>query len=391
MNITKIRMRAAAVLVFGGLGAWVLYGALADTMEMDPEKYAALKAFADRRLSETKVPGAGVGIIKDGKVIFAGGFGTRDLNTGEPVNAQTAYLIGSSTKPFTVTAIAILAQEGILDWDERVQTYMPSFKFKDEYVSEHLTLRDLGSHRSGVVDEPEWMGSTLSRGEMIESMSDFEQSFGFREKFEYNGSGFMILGHMATLASKTKFEDVVIERIAKPLGMENTIWSDLSGPNPPYTDNVAYPHVVEDGEARRIDFMFEGEAIRPSGTMTSNIDDMLTFLQFHIQRGELNGKRLLTVENHEELITPNIVTSYRDGLSRKKHPAWPDLYGLGWWLGNYNGHRGVHHGGSSTGTLSQVFYMPDKDFGVVTFVNAEDFLSDELVLFIIDLYKDELQ
>jgi CubicO group peptidase (beta-lactamase class C family) len=238
--------------------------AFADTMEMDPEKYLALKTFVDSRLSETNVPGAGVGIIKDGKVIFAGGFGTRDLNTGEPVNSQTAYLIGSSTKPFTVTAIAMLAQDGILDWDETVRTYMPSFKFKDEYVSEHLTLRDLGSHRSGVVDEPEWMGSTLSRGEMIESMSNFEQSFGFREKFEYNGSGFMILGHMATLASKTKFEDVVIDRVAKPLGMENTIWSDLSGPNSPYTKNVAYPHVVEYGEARRIDFLFEGEAIRPS-------------------------------------------------------------------------------------------------------------------------------
>jgi len=391
MNINLLRVRVVAVFLFGGLSAWVPYGALADTMEMDPEKYAALKAFADSRLSETKVPGAGVGIIKDGKVIFAGGFGTRDLNTGEPVNSQTAYLIGSSTKPFTVTAIAILAEEGVLDWDERVQTYMPSFKFKDEYVSEHLTLRDLGSHRSGVVDEPEWMGSTLSRGEMIESMSDFEQSFGFREKFEYNGSGFMILGHMATLASKTKFEDVVIDRVTKPLGMENTIWSDLSGPNPPYTDNVAYPHVVEDGEARRIDFMFEGEAIRPSGTMTSNIDDMLKFVQFHIQQGELNGKRLLSVESHEELITPNSISSYGAGLSQEKHPAWQELYGLGWWLGNYNGHRGVHHGGNSTGTLSQVFYMPDNDFGVVTFVNVEDFLSDELVLFIVDLYKDELQ
>ncbi|TDJ34593.1 MAG: class A beta-lactamase-related serine hydrolase [Gammaproteobacteria bacterium] len=391
MNINLLRVRVVAVFLFGGLSAWVPYGALADTMEMDPEKYAALKAFADSRLSETKVPGAGVGIIKDGKVIFAGGFGTRDLNTGEPINSQTAYLIGSSTKPFTVTAIAILAEEGVLDWDERVQTYMPSFKFKDEYVSEHLTLRDLGSHRSGVVDEPEWMGSTLSRGEMIESMSDFEQSFGFREKFEYNGSGFMILGHMATLASKTKFEDVVIDRVTKPLGMENTIWSDLSGPNPPYTDNVAYPHVVEDGEARRIDFMFEGEAIRPSGTMTSNIDDMLKFVQFHIQQGELNGKRLLSVESHEELITPNSISSYGAGLSQEKHPAWQELYGLGWWLGNYNGHRGVHHGGNSTGTLSQVFYMPDNDFGVVTFVNVEDFLSDELVLFIVDLYKDELQ
>ena len=143
MNFTLLRIRTVAVLVLGGLGAWVPYGALADTMEMEPEKYSALKAFADRRLSETKVPGAGVGIIKDGKVIFAGGFGTRDLNTGQPVTAQTAYLIGSSTKPFTVTAIAILAEEGVLDWDERVQTYMPSFKFKDEYVSEHLTLRDL--------------------------------------------------------------------------------------------------------------------------------------------------------------------------------------------------------------------------------------------------------
>ena len=149
--------------------------------------------------------------------------------------------------------------------------------------------------------------------------------------------------------------------------------------------------MVENGEARRIDFPFEGEAIRPSGTMTSNIDDMLTFLQFHIQRGELNGERLLTVENHEELITPHILTGYRDGLSQERHPAWPELYGLGWWLGNYNGHRGVHHGGSSAGTLSQIFYMPDKDFGVVTFVNAEDFLSDELVLFIIDLYEGELE
>ena len=130
------------------------FGALADTMDMEPEKYSALKTFAERRLSETKVPGAGVGIIKDGKVIFAGGFGTRDLNTGEPVNAQTAYLIGSSTKPFTVTAVAILAEEGVIDWDETVRTYMPSFGFKDEYVSEHLTLRDLGSHRSGIVDEP---------------------------------------------------------------------------------------------------------------------------------------------------------------------------------------------------------------------------------------------
>ena len=361
-------------------------------LAMLPAKYSALKDFVVKRLAETKVPGAGIGIIKDGQVIFAGGFGTRDLNTDEPINAETAYLIGSSTKPFTTTAIAILAQEGTLDWDGRVRAYMPSFRFKDEYVSDQLTLRDLGCHRSGVIDEPDWWGSKLSREEMIHRMSDFEQRLGFRERFHYNGAGFMILGHIATLASGTEFEDVVMDRIVHPLGLTSTIWSDLSSRlSPRFAGNIAFPHTIDGGRARRIDFQFEGEAIRPSGTMTSNIADMLKFLQFHIQKGELNGKRLLTVKNHAELLTPNMIASYSDGLSQEKHQAWQELYGLGWWLGNYNGHRGVHHGGDSTGTKSQFFYMPDNEFGVVTFVNAEHALSDELVQFIIDLYKHELQ
>jgi CubicO group peptidase (beta-lactamase class C family) len=363
----------------------------ADTMKMEQGKFAALKSFAEKRLRETKVPGAGVGIIKDGKVIFAGGFGTRDLNTGEHVNSQTAYLIGSSTKPFTSTAIAMLAQDGLVDWDKPVRTYLPTFGFKDEYVSARVTLRDLASHRTGVEAEPDWWGSKLSRGELVESMRDFPLNEGFRAKFQYNNAGFMAMGHVASVVTKGKYEDVVMQRIIKPLGMQNTIWSDLSGPDPPYKENVAYPHEIRSGRARRVDFEFEGEAIRPSGTLTSNIDDMLKWLQFNLQKGEYNGKRLLSEENYEELITPNMIAYYEDGLSREKKPAWQELYGLGWWLGDYNGHRGVHHGGSSIGTLSQVFFMPDKNFGVVTFVNAEEFLSDELVLFVIDLYKDELK
>jgi len=343
-----------AILVISEFAALTPLCIAADTMKMEQGKYAALKSFAEKRLRETKVPGAGVGIIKDGKVIFAGGFGTRDLNTGKPVNSQTAYLIGSSTKPFTSTAIAM-------------------------------------SHRTGVEAEPDWWGSKLSRGELVESMRDFELNEGFRAKFQYNNAGFMTMGHVASVVTKGKYEDVVMQRIVKPLGMQNTIWSDLSGPNPPFKENVAYPHEVKNGKAHRVDFEFEGEAIRPSGTLTSNIDDMLKWLQFNLQKGEYKGKRLLSEENFEELITPHMITSYEDGLSREKKPAWQDLYGLGWWLGDYNGHRGVHHGGSSIGTLSQVFFMPDKNFGVVTFVNAEEFLSDELVLFVIDLYNDELK
>ncbi len=98
--------------------------------------------------------------------------------------------------------------------------------------------------------------------------------------------------------------------------MNNTLWSDLSGPNPPFKGNIAYPHEVKNGKAHRVDFEFEGEAIRPSGTLTSNIDDMLKWLQFNLQKGEYNGKRLLSEENYEELITPNMIAYYEDGLIR---------------------------------------------------------------------------
>ena len=129
MKFKLLNFRACAVLALSVLVTWVPSYVVADVMKMDQGKYAALKSYTEKRLRETKIPGLGVGIIKDGKVIFAGGFGTRDLNTGEPINSQTAYLIGSATKAFTTATTAMLDQDGILDWDSTVRTYLPWFSF----------------------------------------------------------------------------------------------------------------------------------------------------------------------------------------------------------------------------------------------------------------------
>ena len=393
-----LNFRMITVFAISGLATLMSFSAAADTMNMDQGKYAALKSYAEKRLRETKIPGLGVGIIKDGKVVFAGGFGTRDLNTGESINSQTVYLIGSATKSFTTTTIAMLNQDGILDWDSTVRTYLPWFAYKDnEYVSSHVKLRDLASHRTGLT-LTEWQGDTPELGlyssepreKLVKSIRNYPLSTGLREEFHYNSAMFMTLGQVVTAATKTEYEDVVMQRIAKPLGMKSTIWSDLSGPNPPFAGNIAYPHKVENGKASRIDFLFEGPAIHPSGTLTSNLDDMLTWLKFNLQKGEYKGKRLLSEEYHETLITPNMIIGYGEGLDPNRTETWPEMYGLGWFMGDYNGHRGVHHGGSSTGTETQTFFMPDKDFAVATFVNVADRLGDEVVLFILDLYKDEL-
>lgn len=401
MKFELLNFRDCTVLALSVLVTWVPSYVVADVMKMDQGKYAALKSYAEKRLRETKIPGLGVGIIKDGKVVFAGGFGTRDLNTGEPINSQTAYLIGSATKSFTTTTIAMLNQDGILDWDSTVRTYLPWFSFKDnEYVSSHVKLRDLASHRTGLT-LTEWQGDTPELGlyssepreKLVKSIRNYPLSAGLREKFQYNSAMFMTLGQVVTAATKTEYEDVVMQKIMKPLGMENTIWSDLSGRNPPFAGNIAYPHAVENGKASRIDFLFEGPAIHPSGTLTSTIDDMLKWVKFHLQKGEYNGKRLLSEENHDALITPNMVVGYNASLSRTRTSAWPEMYGLGWFLGTYNGQRAVHHSGTSTGTITRTLFMPDKNFAVVTFINAENAphpLQNEIVLFAIDLYKDDL-
>ena len=225
-----LNFRMITVFAISGLATLMSFSAAADTMNMDQGKYAALKSYAEKRLRETKIPGLGVGIIKDGKVVFAGGFGTRDLNTGESINSQTVYLIGSATKSFTTTTIAMLNQDGILDWDSTVRTYLPWFAYKDnEYVSSHVKLRDLASHRTGLT-LTEWQGDTPELGlyssepreKLVKSIRNYPLSTGLREEFHYNSAMFMTLGQVVTAATKTEYEDVVMQRIAKPLGMKST-------------------------------------------------------------------------------------------------------------------------------------------------------------------------
>jgi CubicO group peptidase (beta-lactamase class C family) len=351
----------------------LLAASVCGTQVGEGEKLDALRAHIERRLTETKVPGLGVGILKDGKVILAQGFGVRDTKTGEPINPQTAFLIGSSTKPFTTTAIAMLVDDGLLEWDTPVQRYMPSFAVNDEYVSSHITLADMTSHRSGVPEsEISWMGSTLSRADMVASMREADLNVGFRTKFQYNNTMFMAAGYIAGKVADVTYEKLIADRILEPLDMTRTVWSDLSEEDPPFTENVAYPHKVEDGAVTRIDFEFEGPAIRPAGTLTSNVDDMLRWVQFNLNSGTYKGKRLLSEEGFKRLVTPHTI---EDGTTET---GWPGAYGLGWSLETYFGHRVVHHGGSATGTVTDVLFMPDKDFGIVAFTNARSRLPSEV-------------
>lgn len=349
--------------------------------QTEEQQLDTLRAHIKKTMEETKVPGLGVGIMKDDNVILAEGFGTRDTNTGVPLDSQSIFLIGSSTKPFTTTALAMLVDERLVEWDAPVRTYVPTFAVhNDDYVSAHITVKDLVTHRTGVPESAvSWMGSTLTRKEMVASIQNADLNVGFRERFQYNNVMFMAGGYVAGQVANSTYEEVIHDRILEPLGMTRTEFTDLSEEDPPFQHNIAFPHAIEDGSVKRIEFEFEGTAIRPAGTLASNIDDMLKWVRFNLEQGKHAGKELLSEAGFKELVTPHM------HISRPRRVDAFQNYGLGWFLETYHGHKVVFHTGGATGTSTQVLFLPDDNIGMVLFTNASSTLPSTLAYYIVDL------
>ena len=111
---------------------------------------AEFEEYVNKAIKDWEVPGVAIAIVKDDKIVFAKGFGVRELNKPAPVDEHTLFAIGSSSKAFTAASIAMLVDEGKLNWDDKVRKYIPEFKLYSPYVTEEFTIRDLLTHRSGL-------------------------------------------------------------------------------------------------------------------------------------------------------------------------------------------------------------------------------------------------
>lgn len=109
-----------------------------------------LSEFINKAMQEWNIPGLAIAIVKDREIIFCEGFGKRDLEQNLAVTPKTLFAIGSCTKAFTTMAMGILVERGKLEWDKPVRNYLPTFKLYDSYATEHITPRDLLTHRSGL-------------------------------------------------------------------------------------------------------------------------------------------------------------------------------------------------------------------------------------------------
>ena len=210
---------------------------------------ASIDSLVNATLTTFDVPGIAVGIIKDGNLIFAKGYGVRSLSSKLPVDENTLFGIASNSKAFTSAALAMLADEGKIKWDDKVTDYIPGFMMYDPYVTREFTIRDLLTHRSGLGlgagDLMFWPeGGDISRDEMIHNLRYLKPVSSFRSKYDYDNNMYMVAGQIIEKVSGTTWEEFIEQRIMKPLGFTT---SKASYNRVGAGANMIEPHAPADG------------------------------------------------------------------------------------------------------------------------------------------------
>ncbi len=333
-----------------------------------PEKTAAaplagLDEFVAQEMKNWKVPGVAVAVVKDGQVILSKGYGSRDMEKQLPVTPQTLFAIGSITKSFTVTALGLLADEGKLDWDKPVREYLPEFRLYDQVASEHMTPRDLVTHRSGLPrHDALWYNSTFTRREMVERLRYLEPSKDFRSTWQYNNLMFLTAGYLAGQLAGTSWEELVRARIFAPLGMTG---SNFSVSDSEKSSDFAQPYATVKEEIKKIPFRGIDE-MAPAGAINSNVEDMSRYLLFHLNQGKYEGKQLLSAANAQQMQSPQMVIQGPLRYPEIGHAA----YGMAFVVSSYRGHKMVQHGGAIDGFIALLTFLPQDNLGVVVLTNS---------------------
>ncbi len=335
---------------------------MAGTSAPDGVDLNDLDAFISEVMKEWKVPGLAIAVIKDGQLVLSKGYGFRDVDQKLPVTPRTLFAIGSITKSFTVTALGILADEGKLDWDEPVLTYLPDFRLKDEVANLHMTPRDLVTHRSGLPrHDALWYGGEFSRRQLFDRLRYLEPSRDFRAVFQYQNLMFMTAGYLAGQLAGVTWESFVRSRILDPLGMSRSNFSVVESQK---SDDFAYPYSRVEDEVRQIDFRNIDE-VGPAGSINSSVEEMIRYVQLHIDKGEYNGARILSEANADQMQTPQMVIPGAIQFDELGHSS----YGMGLIVTTYRGRKLVHHGGGIDGFISLLSFMPREKTGMIVLTN----------------------
>ncbi|RLF21013.1 MAG: serine hydrolase [Thermoprotei archaeon] len=351
-------------------------------MTWDPSR---LEGFILEKMSETKIPGLSIAIVKDNEIVYSRGFGFRDITSGMPATPKTIYGIGSVTKSFTALSVMQLVEEGKLSLDDPIEKYVP---LRIRPLGSKITIHHLLTHTSGIpalAYAEAFIHGIVERGRSWLPVAKPEDIITFMreaedwvvtqpgKRFFYLNEGYVLLGYIISKVSGMKYEDYIKKKILEPLDMCRTYFHKQDVDRDP---DVATPYVFSEKEGH-IPSRFP-YGITSDGGLLSNVVDLSKYLIMYINRGEYNGRRVADKKSIELMEKPYIKVPYEI--------FGDEAYGYGLMIyPNFLGEKLIGHGGSVLVYTAYVGYIPERRIGVAVLANSSGYSLSNIGMYALAL------
>lgn len=320
-----------------------------------------LDSLCNKYLEENNVPGMAIGVLKNDKIIYSKGFGVKKIGSIDAVTTKTLFHMASVSKPFVSIAIMQLVEQKKIKLDDPAINHLPYFTLNDDRHTE-ITIRHLLLHTSGIPDigpsknydwdKPQYDEEALER--FVKTLKNWKLEFKPGKKFRYSNTGYNVLGDVIAKASNQSFEDYMQLNILTPVDMKHSSFlkKELA------QDLICSPHVKDDGHVVVSEIYPYSRTHAPSGTLNSNIEDMLKFASTNLNAGKYGQIEIFSAQSHKELTTPQV--------KRNKIIE----YGLGWEIAPFRNTTRVEFSGRDVGFNTYLMMVPDSAFAIIILTNA---------------------
>jgi CubicO group peptidase (beta-lactamase class C family) len=318
-------------------------------------------AYAGQIFNKSKVPGMAVAVVKDDSVIYLRTFGVKNLTTREPVSPDTRFQLASISKTFSSASIASMVGKGELSWDDRVVPLYPGFRLSDPWITDHVTVRDLLMHRTGL---PAYAGDELqdigyNRSEIISKLRLIPLMGDYRSSYAYSNIGITSAAEAAAKKAGMSWEDLVSERVIVPAGMKNTSARFADFENA--ADRVDTYSMMNGTPVAGP--LLNDDVNSPAGGVSSTINDMARYARLQLNDGSIDGKQVIDAAALKETHRPqNIMKTTNNSIT---------AYDLGWESVAEKGRIRVEHGGDLTsGVSTYITLYPEEKMAIVVLTNG---------------------
>src|SRR5947207_2105775 len=334
------------------------------TSEQITHAVQELQKFAQKQINENTLPGLAIAVVFQDKVVYAKGFGVRDVNTKASVDADTVFQLASLSKSIGSTVVAELVGEGKITWDSKLSVLDPTFEMFDPWVTREITIRDMFAHRSGL---PEHAGDLLedlgfTRAEILHRLRYQHPGSSFRSHYAYTNFGLTEGSIAAAKAYGLEWEEAAKQKLYTPLGMVLTSsrYADFIA-----RTNKALGHVLADGKWVQ-KFKRDPDAQLPAGGVSSSVNDVAKWMRLQLANGKFDGKQIVDENALAETHHPHMLTGFNP------FTQMPTFYGLGWNVSyDQEGRLRLNHSGAfGLGAATYVNLVPNEQLGIVVLTNA---------------------